>query len=290
MRRRKSKFPDNQGKCCDAVLRALEGREGHIRTALTFPEQEGHSAPVELICTIGQSRYALEHTKLQTYPNQIQDGVQFSGALELLEQELVGKLPNHSAWFMLIVPSKAFDGLSTDKAIRIRENIAGWIMRVAPTLKLPVRGIAHLTENVDSVPFAVTLQAIPGTQDFWGKLRIARLAPPDLDTLRLNEVGNTLTRKLPKLKAWSEEGVKTVLVLETEDIALADHHEVLEGLKHHLPLHGYFPDYVFFVYAIGSPWLMQTLVAGRSFPTDIFEWPVYLEFNPEELNDICANP
>jgi hypothetical protein len=255
---------------------------------MRFPEQEQHSGPVELVCTIGQARYALEHTKLQSYPDQIQDGVHFSDALEVLELELLGQLPK-IGWFMLVVPSNAFVGLSTDKAICIRKNIAAWIVRVAPTMTLSSRGDAGLTEKVDGVPFDVSLYATVGPQDSLGELKIARYAPSGVDALRLNEIGKTLTKKLPKLKAWSEEGVNTVLVLETEDGSLTNHGKALDGLKHHLPLHGYFPDYVFFIYAIGSPWIMQTLVANRSFPTDIFEWPSYRQFNPEELNDICTN-
>lgn len=291
---RKTKSPDNEGKCCDAVVRFFEEMEGCTRTDLRFPEHEKHptpfelAEPVDLVCIIGKTRYAIEHTKLQSYPKQIHDGVHFSNALHELELQLWGQLPKFG-WFMLVVPAKAFDGVKINKVQRIKDIIVAWVVRAAPTMTLSTSGYAGLTETLNGVPFDVSLYAIAGSLGSLGELKIARYAPPDVDAQRLDEMGKTLTKKLPELKAWSEKGFNTVLVLEVEDISLANHGKALEGLKHHLPWQGCFPDYIFFVYAIGSPWIIQTLVVNRSFPTDIFEWPSYRQFNPEELNDICAN-
>ncbi|MBI3714853.1 MAG: hypothetical protein HY255_02535, partial [Betaproteobacteria bacterium] len=275
---RKSIVKDNEGKCCDAVIRILEEREGGDRTAISYPEHEQHSAPVEIVCTIGKTRYALEHTKLQSYPDQLQDGVHFCNALEVLEGKLSGRLP-HIGWFMLIIPTGVFDGLSYDDAIHIRNNLESWIIRVAPTMTLSARGFAVLKDVVGGVPFDVRLQAMQCSQELLGNLRIARSAPPNIDDLRLDEIGKTLAKKLPKLKIWSEQGVQTVLVLETEDIALANHGKTLDGLKHHLPLQGHFPDYIFFVYAIGSQWIVQTLAVNGRFPEDGLQWPQYRQFD-----------
>ena len=52
----------NEGKACDAILRRLEAREGKTRRDVRFPEREGYSAPIELVCEIGDELYALEHT------------------------------------------------------------------------------------------------------------------------------------------------------------------------------------------------------------------------------------
>jgi hypothetical protein len=43
----------NEGKACDAILRHLEGQNDAARSNMRWPEEEGHSAPVELVCNIG---------------------------------------------------------------------------------------------------------------------------------------------------------------------------------------------------------------------------------------------
>ena len=255
---RKSRSSDNQGKCCDAILRILEERTGAVRSRLIFPEKEHHSAPVELVCTIGTTRYALEHTKLEAYPEQIRDGVHFTDGLELLETELSDHLPKN-AWFTLIVPVNSFQGLSPTQVKKIRQNISGWVVQTAPLMKLSQRGFDVKTQNINGVPFPVTLEASAGPVESSGKLKIARFAPPDIEGLGSRQIGIALAKKLPKLQAWIQPGLHTVLILETEDLALTNHDWVLKGLKHNLSGHNYRPDHIFFVYAIGSPWIVQEL-------------------------------
>jgi hypothetical protein len=284
---RKTKHPDNQGKCCDAVLRILEERLGRSRSDLQFPELEEHAARVELACRIGGNSFALEHTKLLAYPDQIQDGVNFLKALAPLEHDLSGRLPKTGS-FMLIVPWLAFRGLSTKEAVRIREVIAAWVLEVAPTMKLNGRGCATTMATPRGVPFPVSIDAWVGPQDSPGTFRIARREPPDLEAMRLTAAGKALADKLPKLRVWSEFGAKSVLILETEDVTLANHHgKAIAALQQLLPMDGYVPDYVFFVYAQTAPWLVQTLVMERTIwsEADILRWPSYQQFDPSGLID-----
>lgn len=285
---RKSKFSDNQGKCCDAVLRILEERVGSSRTLpLHFPEKVPHEAPVELTCKIGSTLYALEHTKVEAYPEQMQDGSNFSDALEHLENSLTDALPKH-ARFNLIVPANSFKGLTAKSVKDIRVKIERWVIRTAPQLIPSGRQMESITESIDGVGFRVTLQAIFGIQNENGKLRIARYAPPDLEILRTVHIGQVLARKLPKLKTWANKGALTVLILESEDIALTNHHLVLEALKLSLKSQTFCPDFIFFVYAVGSTWIVQTLVSEKQFPEIPYQWHIYREFESTELVDLLA--
>jgi len=130
---------------------------------------------------------------------------------------------------------------------------------------------------------------MPGPQDAPGTLKIARRAPLDLRVLSLVAVGKALADKLPKLKVWSAAGSKSVLILETEDTALGNHGKALADLQQKLPMDGFVPDYVFYVYAVGAPWLVQTLVTGRALwnEADILRWPPYRQFDPDSLNDLA---
>jgi hypothetical protein len=285
---RKSKFSDNQGKCCDAVLRILEDREGNARTLpLDFPEKVQHKAPVELTCKIGYTLYALEHTKVEAYPDQMQDGSNFSDALEHLEKSLAEVLPEH-ALFMLVVPANSFNGLKAKVVKDISVRIEKWVIGAAPLLKQSDHQMESITGTIDGVGFRVTLQAIFGIPAENGKLRISRHPPSDLEVLRAAHIKQMLEKKLPKLEAWALDGARTVLVLESEDIALTNHSLVLEALKLSLQFQTFCPDYIFFVYAVGSPWIVQTLVSEKQFPEIPYQWYSYQEFESSKLVDLLA--
>jgi hypothetical protein len=187
---------------------------------------------------------------------------------------------------MLVVPTGSFKGVMSSDVKTIRQIVADWITRVAPTLQPFDRGFAVRSENIPGVPFRLTLQAIEGPEDSRGKLRIARNAPADLEALRDTQVRRALDRKLPKLKAWSKVGAKVVLILESEDGALTNHGWVLGALREYLASSSFRPDLVFYVYAIGSPWLVQTLLSDGEFPEGAHVWWPYRQFDPGDLVDV----
>jgi hypothetical protein len=90
----------NEGKACDAVIRVLEAREGANRYDVRFPEQEGHAAPIEVACHIGDRLFAFEHTGIEPFPGHMQ--------MEREADWLFGpskpwspagsRLPTHSNW------------------------------------------------------------------------------------------------------------------------------------------------------------------------------------------------
>jgi hypothetical protein len=65
----------NEGKALDAVLRFIEARDNALR------KDDGRSPDdlmdpdrlrrVDYVCTVGQLFYALEHTRIEPFPNQI---------------------------------------------------------------------------------------------------------------------------------------------------------------------------------------------------------------------------
>jgi hypothetical protein len=57
----------HEGKVCDAVIRVLEAREGHSRRDVRSPEQDGHPAPIELTCWIGERLFAFEHAGIEPF-------------------------------------------------------------------------------------------------------------------------------------------------------------------------------------------------------------------------------
>ena len=57
----------HEGKVYDAVIRVLEAREGHSRRDVRSPEQDGHPAPIELTCWIGERLFPFEHTGIEPF-------------------------------------------------------------------------------------------------------------------------------------------------------------------------------------------------------------------------------
>ena len=89
---------NNEGKTCDAVIRSLERRTGHGRADLWCPEKEGADPPVELRFRLGNTHYAMEHTRIEAFEKQIQSGVQFEQLIGPVTQVLCGKLPGEAIY------------------------------------------------------------------------------------------------------------------------------------------------------------------------------------------------
>ena len=80
----------NQGKACDAVIRRIEAREGHLRGDLSFPEREHHSAPIEVTRRIGERLFAFEHTRIEPFERQIELEAKANAHLKPIRERLVG--------------------------------------------------------------------------------------------------------------------------------------------------------------------------------------------------------
>jgi len=239
-----------------------------------------------MVCSIGSDRFALEHTKLEAYAEQHRDGIHFEEAL--LELEHMAELPG-SAWYMLLVPANCFQGLRQSQISKMRNLIAEWVREKSSNLKNFVRNMDVITAQIPDVPFPVTLQAIAGgPTESGGKLKIARIAPPGWEKGQAEQIAIALSKKIPKLEIWSNRGTSTVLILENGDPSLINHHWVLDKLREQIPRQFHCPDYIFFIYAIGTPWIVQTLIADGQFPDVSYQWWNYKLFESDDLLDLLA--
>ena len=73
---------NNEGLICDAVVCYLEENTRENRTKLRRPELEGGPGGVDLLFNLGGNQYALEHTKVEPFPNQIQFDVHFCQVIQ----------------------------------------------------------------------------------------------------------------------------------------------------------------------------------------------------------------
>lgn len=61
----------NEGKACDAVVRALESRERQRRTDVVRPDVPGRISQVDFQVRLGAQVYAIEHTQIEAFENQV---------------------------------------------------------------------------------------------------------------------------------------------------------------------------------------------------------------------------
>jgi hypothetical protein len=96
-----------------------------------------------------------------------------------------------------------------------------------------------------------------------------------------------LNKKLPKLEAWRSSGARSVLVLESGDLALSNHVNILEAAEDTLQGRSDRPDEVWLVdTTIDAEWTVWCLMRdGFSFPDEDTD-SRYREFDPKILAEV----
>lgn len=181
------------------------------------PDEENRGSP-DIDAIAGP--FAIEHTSIDTVPNQRRDSDWFMRAVGDIEQELDVK----QARLNITVEYDAITLGQDWTAVRVA--LKAWVMGVAPTL---VDG-RHVVEKSTAIPFrlhVVKSSALrPGV--FFG-----RFAPDD-DTLSAR-IQASIGRKSEKLAKYQALGVVTVLLVENGDIALMNEVVMLGGIRSAFP-------------------------------------------------------
>ncbi|MGD0267165.1 MAG: hypothetical protein ABSD47_19785 [Candidatus Methylomirabilota bacterium] len=244
--------PKNEQRLCEAVIRVLAGRTGErIISAEPIDTVVRNRPAVEWIYKTPSARFAVEHTRIESFPNQIAEGKRFAQLLEPLETELAGKLPGA---FFLTVDAGAARVPAAEHAA-VRRALAEWILVNGGTLdpeeKTGARGNCNLTATPPGVPFEVTLHR---DCDYESRLFIMQGLVGDWQRLRRERIGEALARKCPKLLAAHEEGCVSVLILESDDVSLANRTVVAEGTVAELAGRDDVPDIIVWVRTSTKPW------------------------------------
>ena len=108
----------NEGKAIDAVLRHIEAREALSRlNDGRSPDDDQDPDPkrrIDYVCTVGSQLYALEHTGIEPFPNQIKMQVDnetlFAPVMARFDKQISG-----TEYWELHVPVDASVGLSSQK-------------------------------------------------------------------------------------------------------------------------------------------------------------------------------
>jgi len=156
---------------------------------------------------------AIEHTSVDTLPEQRRLGDHFEEALAILERIPVG------ARLSIEVPYELVRVGTDWNAFRL--TLAHWIINVSP----------GLPDGVHQIEVSgTTLRCAAMKASDRPPIVVLRRPAPDDDTLA-SRLGQQIRRKARKLARYKERGYTTVLLLETKDIALMNQHKMLEAAR-----------------------------------------------------------
>lgn len=247
-----SKEPKNEQALCKAVIHLIGERRGEPITNAESVDTVVRTRPaVEWRFETPTARFALEHTRIESFPKQIVKGKQFARLLGPLEADLAGRLPGT---FFLIADVGAATAPAAQH-VQIRTAVAAWIMAHASTLDAEEdagpTGNCDLTARPADVPFDVTLlrEASDGSELF-----IAQRRPDDLLHLRRDRIREALNRKCPKLLEEQATGRMSILILESDDIALANRMAIVEAAVAELSPRSDAPNIVLWARTSARPW------------------------------------
>lgn len=233
---------------------------------LTFPERlvpAPDNALDGIVQTDGPT-LAVEHTMLQSFPNQIDHSFRFQ-PLQVLCETLSGHLPGPGRYELSVDPAQLEGHARADLGA-----LGTWIEATAPIL---TPGRTSTPSNVATagppvLPFTVTLlrtEGFEGVPDGTLQLRW----PIDFEQLasaRLDQMASTLQAKLPKLEDQRPPNGRTILILENRDIQLVNAHVVTDSVRGALDRTGLQPpDAVVVAHYIGD-------TAGATWIKDRDRW------------------
>jgi hypothetical protein len=289
---------NNERKACDAVVRCLEERAQLKRANARSPEDDRTGPPVEYAFDLGAAKYAIEHTIVEAFEDQIRTGVDFSAFIKPIEQALDQQLP-HPGLYRLTFPIDPSRGLKPKTLAKVRAEIIEWVKIKAAELhaecpEQPARASrprgheGHRRETVAGIDLLLHRETgwwIPDQAN--GLLLPMRFAPKDYEKLRRERITKALNKKLPKLQAQKMAGARSVLVLESGDLALSNHLVITEAAEEVLRGRADRPDEIWFVdTTIERHWTAVCLIRdGVLLPDDDTDTR-YRQFDPATLADV----
>jgi len=194
-------------------------RFGHIGLKIhRRPDEENRdSADIDAIA----DPFAIEHTSIDTLPNQRRDSDWFMQAAAGLEQEL----PQKPSFRLNIILE--YDAIAKGQDwVKIRQALRSWIIHDAPLLD----DGRHVLNCIPGLPIRLYVKK---ASDRPPGVFFSRFEPHD-DTLPVRIYG-LFERKAKKLSKYKSDGLTTILLVESDDIALMNEIKLLDGIQKAYP-------------------------------------------------------
>ena len=284
-------IPDNEGKACDAVVKSLEKWTSATRASIRYPERDGEGPPVDCRLKLGTHDYAIEHTRIEPFENEIKALVAFMEISRHVKSNIPNPFPS-SAYYELQLESEV--SLPNGKATRNRalNNLVEWVRANERYLRERNQDRLLLEHNPrfsdDCIqgtpegfectfallrwPDAVLIRRKPGD------LRFRFNYPDDLEPLRAERLKRAFSEKCPKLDRCKTEGARTILVLESRGLGHTNFDHIGTQLPMLLAGHEDAPDEIYLMDTETELWWLWLMKRdGDHWPTvGMPKWgPIY---------------
>ena len=179
-----------------------------------WPDKENRDSP-DIDAIAGP--FAIEHTRIDTLPNQSRNNNRFGKVTDGLEEELSSQLP-----FRLKITLE-YSAVTTKQDWKaIKQALKNWIIRDS----LSLADGHYVLDKVPDIPFPLD---VVKDSDMPPKLVFYRF-PPNDNTLpsRIKAQGD---RKAKKLAEYKSLGKMTVLLIESNDIAFMHSSIMLQEIR-----------------------------------------------------------
>jgi hypothetical protein len=248
-----------QDAVCTFVRQILQARTGEVIQLTERPELLHRSVPaVEELWESASHRYAVEHTRVESYSGQIENEVRLNRLITPVRQWLVGRLAGAHVLTVLLRETEA----ARIKYADVHSEILQLTLDAAPRL----RDGETIVLPSKRLPFKVQLHRRHGNGSH---VAVHCLIEGDEDELRLERMRRALDDKCPKLAAWAADGRNSVLVLEANDIQLSNQAVAYRVFKEAMKERTDAPDVVVFVETDGYPMYGWMFKEGERFGDDI---------------------
>lgn len=195
----------------------LRQQKGNLKIE-KYPDEENRES--KDIDAIG-GNLAIEHTSIDTLIDQRLKSNWFMQVVGGLEKELNSQM---KYYLKVVLP---WDAITTGQNWHeIRNGLKNWVINSSSSLG---NGF-HKISNIPGIPFGFT--AIRN-EKFGNRLIFARFSPED-NTLP-ERILSLIKRKTKKLKPYKENNYTTILIVESDDIALINDWVLLEAIQKSFP-------------------------------------------------------
>jgi len=307
--------PNNEGMVCDAVVRALEKWSRKTRADVRLPETDGIGPPVDLRLKLGDQDYAIEHTRIESFENQIGTSIVANRIIRHVSKRIPDPFPS-PAYYELQFPidvslpkgkprrDRALNGLvewvrANERALRERNSAQSLLVRNPYMANDSIRGTPPgfgCEFELLHWPIVPPMRVTPGTLSF------RFILPDDPEGPRAERLQRAFSEKCPKLEACKAEGAWTVLVLESSDPGLVSFEFRGDLLPLSLAGCTNAPDDVFLVETCADLWRVWLLKRDEGHwpetgmpelgvqyydpdPSDVPGIPEWLETIPQPMRD-----
>jgi len=222
----------------------VAARSAQQLTIVSRPEYDNRNDEAVEELWDGPSRqFAVEHTRIESFPGQIANEARIERLLVPVKEKLTGRLPGY---FTLAVRE------SEMTAARVKFAIAH------------VEIERLITEAADRVGVGETVTLRSGRLPFEMQLKLRHRNKSalilrseiegDPELLRVERFRKAFDEKCPKLARWAGANRSSVLVLECDDYQNASYHTSFEAIQTLLAEGTHKPDVIVYIETDITPW------------------------------------